>query len=375
MRLNWLEDELNALKVKNLYRKRVLREGLRDFCSNDYLALKDHPRVLEASKKALEKYGLGAGASQLVSGYTEYHRELEESLARFKGTPACLLFGSGYLANLGVIPTLAQEGDIILSDELNHASLIDGCRLSRAERFVFRHRDYEELEAFLKKERHRFRRALIVTDGVFSMDGDIADLKALSSIAEKYECLLYIDDAHGTGTVGKGKGTLTACGLKWKEYIVLMGTLSKALGSYGAFVCGTGKLVELLVNRARSLIFTTALPPAICAGARESLRIIEEKPELVVRLGELASFAYSVLKDLPFEVRFSGTPIIPIIVGEEVKALKLSEKLRKKGVLLQAIRYPTVPKGKARLRMTVSLRHSEEDILELKSLLSTLLRG
>jgi len=374
MSLNWLEEELKRLKGENLYRKRILREGLKDFCSNDYLGLKDHPRVVERSLKVLKEEGLGSGASQLVSGYTKHHRELEETLARFKGTPSCVLFGSGYMANVGTIPLLAGEGDLILSDELNHASLIDGCRLSKASRVVFRHRDYEQVENFLKRERHRFGRVLLVSDGVFSMDGDMADLKALSDLADRFDCILYIDDAHGTGTVGRGKGTLEELGLEWKENIVLMGTLSKALGSYGAFVCGSEELTEYLVNKARSLIFTTSLPPAVCAGAVESVRIIEENPEMVSKLRKLSERIYLQLKELPVEVKFSGTPIIPLIVGEERKAVEIAGRLREEGILLQAIRYPTVPRGTARLRMTVSLRYEEEDIELLLEKLSSLLR-
>ncbi len=365
MSMEWIEEELRRLREYGLYRERVQREGLLDFCSNDYLGLRDHPEVVEAVRRALEEYGLGSGASQLVSGYTKYHRVLEERLASFKGIPECVLFGSGYLANTGTIPVLAGEGDLILSDELNHASLIDGCRLSRAERRVFRHKDYEELEETLRRERKRFRRVLIVTDSVFSMDGDLADLEILYELSEKYGCLLYIDDAHATGTVGEGRGSLREFGLEWRENVILMGTLSKALGSYGAFVCGSSQLVSLLVNRARSLIFTTSLPPLLCAGALKSLEIIEENPSLVRKLRERAEFIYRELKDLTYEVRFYGTPIIPIMVGDEKRALELALKLRERGILLQAIRYPTVPKGEARLRLTVSLRYREEDVDKL----------
>jgi len=364
--MEWMKEVLRELEYSNLYRRRVLREGLKDFCSNDYLGLRDHPRVVEAAKRALERYGLGSGASQLVSGYTEIHARLEEELAKFKGTPACVLFGSGYMANVGTIPLLVGEEDLILSDELNHASLIDGCRLSKAERRVFRHRDYENLEDILKRERDRYRRVLIVTDTLFSMDGDLADIRALYEISERFECMLYLDDAHGTGTVGKGKGGLEEFGLTWRENVILMGTLSKALGSYGAFVCGSRELVEFLVNGARSLIFTTSLPPSVCAGALESLRILEENPKMVERLVEVEERLVTMLRELPYEVKHWGTPIIPLLVGEEVKALELSKKLLERGVFVQAIRYPTVQKGMARLRFTASLRYSEED-LELLS--------
>ncbi len=371
--MDWIREILYDLEDKKLYRRRIPREGLKDFCSNDYLGLRDHPRVVNAVKEALERYGLGSGASQLVSGYTEVHAELEEELARFKGTPACLLFGSGYLANVGAIPVLAEEGDLILSDELNHASLIDGCRLSRAERRIFRHRDYSQLEEILRRERHRFRRVLIVTDSLFSMEGDLADLRALYEISERFGCLLYVDDAHGTGTLGEGRGGLREFGLEWRENVIVMGTLSKALGSYGAFVCGSRELVELLVNRSRSLIFTTSLPPPVCAGALESLRILEGNPSMVEELRGLADRIYRDLRELPLEVRFHGTPIIPLIVGEEERALEISRRLRERGLLLQAIRYPTVPRGEARLRLTVSLRYREEDLKELLESLEVVL--
>ncbi len=371
--MEWIREILYDIEGKNLLRRRLLREGLKDFCSNDYLGLKDDPRVVEAAKKALDAYGLGSGASQLVSGYTRVHRELEEKLAQFKGTPACVLFGSGYLANVGTVPVLASEGDLILSDELNHASLIDGCRLSRAKTKIFGHRDYDQLEDILRKERGNFRRVLIVTDGVFSMDGDIADLRALYNISERFDCTLYIDDAHGTGTVGRGRGTIEEFGLEWRENVVLMGTLSKALGSYGAFVCGSLEVIELLINRARSLIFTTSLPPSVCAGALKSLEIVRDNPRMVDSLRDLSRSVYGKLKDLPLEVPFHGTPIIPLIVGDEGKTLELSRRLLERGMLLQAIRYPTVPKGRARLRLTVSLRYSEEDLEDLLRALEELL--
>ena len=373
--MDWIRDLLYDLEDKNLYRRRVVREGLKDFCSNDYLGLRDHPRVVEAVKEALDRYGLGSGASQLVSGYTELHAQLEERLARFKGTPACVLFGSGYLANVGTIPVLAGEGDLILSDELNHASLIDGCRLSKAERRIFRHKDYQQLEEMLKRERHRFRKVLIVTDSLFSMEGDLADLGALYEISERFGCMLYIDDAHGTGTLGEGRGGLREFGLEWRENVVVMGTLSKALGSYGAFVCGSRELAELLVNRSRSLIFTTSLPPPLCAGALESLKILEENPGMVEELRSLAKHVYGELSFLPLEVRFHGTPIIPLIVGEEERAVDISRRLMERGIFLQAIRYPTVPRGEARLRLTVSLRYKDEDLEELLESLKVILES
>ncbi len=374
MSLDWIKETLREIEEQGLYRRRLLREGLRDFCSNDYLGLKNHPAVVEASIKALREEGLGSGASQLVSGYTRLHQELERKLADFKGTPSCVLFGSGYMASVGAIPVLAGEGDLIISDSLNHASLIDGCRLSKAKKIVIEHRDYSSLKRLLDRERHKFRNVLIVTDGVFSMDGDIADLKALSDVADRFDCMLYVDDAHGTGTVGEGRGTLKELGLEWKENVVVMGTMSKALGGYGAFVCGSVEVVELLVNKARSLIFTTSLPPAVCGGVIEALKIIERNPSMVGDLRKLSSYAYERLKNLPLQVRFWGTPIIPLIVGDERKAVELSKALLKEGFFLQAIRYPTVPRGEARLRMTVSLRYTRRDIDQLVEALTYALK-
>ncbi|MDQ7082444.1 MAG: 8-amino-7-oxononanoate synthase [Aquificota bacterium] len=360
--MDWARKVLSELRSSDLYRKRVLREGVLDFCSNDYLGLRDHPEVVEEAVKALRDTGLGSGASQLVSGYTRYHRNLEERLAEFKGVQRCVLFGSGYLANVGTIPALAEEGDLILSDELNHASIIDGCRLSRARKVIFPHRDYERLREILRKERGNYNKVLIISDSVFSMDGDTADVRKLLSIAEEFDCLLYLDEAHATGTLGRGRGILEEFGLRWTERIILMGTLSKALGSYGAFVCGSGDLVDLIVNRARSLIFTTSLPPSLCAGALKAVDIVEKNPELVRRLKERSIHIRRRLSELPLEVPFHGTPIIPIMVWDEGKALRMAEGLLRSGILLQAIRYPTVPKGKARLRLTVSLRYRDEDV-------------
>lgn len=370
--MHWLEEELEKLKGQNLYRQRLLREGLIDFCSNDYLALKDHPQVVEEAIRALREYGLGSGASQLVSGYTKEHKKLEEKLAQFKGTPCCVLFGSGYLANLGTIPALVGEEDLLLSDQLNHASIIDACKLSKANLLIFKHRDYEDLEELLKENRKKYRRCLIVSDTVFSMDGDIADIKVLKRFSKEYDCMLYLDEAHATGVLGdRGKGGLEAFNESWEEFMVIMGTLSKALGSYGAFVCGSERLCEYLVNRARSLIFSTSLPPSACAGARRAIEILEKEPWRVERLKNLAQKLHSSLTELGFEVPFYGTPILPLMVYEEERAINIRDRLLLKGLLLQAIRYPTVPKGKARLRLTVSIKYKEEEIRLLLQSLKT----
>ncbi len=370
--MHWLEEELEGLKGQNLYRRRLLREGLIDFCSNDYLAFKDHPQVVEEAIRALREYGLGSGASQLVSGYTKEHKKLEEKLAQFKGTPCCVLFGSGYLANLGTIPALVGEEDLLLSDQLNHASIIDACKLSKANLLIFKHRDYEDLEELLKENRKRYRRCLIVSDTVFSMDGDIADIRVLKRLSKEYDCMLYLDEAHATGVLGdRGKGGLEAFNESWEEFMVIMGTLSKALGSYGAFVCGSERLCEYLINRSRSLIFSTSLPPSVCAGARRAIEILEKEPWRVERLKNLAQKLHSSLTELGFEVPFYGTPILPLMVYEEERAINIRDRLLSKGLLLQAIRYPTVPKGKARLRLTVSIKYKEEEIRLLLQSLKT----
>jgi len=369
--MRWLEAELEKLKNENLYRERLIPKGMKNFCSNDYLGLRNHPEVIEEVIRVLKEEGLGSGASQLVSGYTEYHRSLEERLAEFKGVPACVLFGSGYLANVGVIPILAGEGDLILSDELNHASIIDGVRLSRAEKKIFRHRDYEHLEELLRKYRKNYKRVLVITDTVFSMDGDIADLKKLYQLSEKYDFILYLDEAHATGTIGKGG--LDYFGLPFGENVVLMGTLSKAVGAYGAFVCGSRLLTEYIVNKARSLIFSTSLPPAVCAGALKALDLIE-KEKLPLKLREKERKVVAILREIGIDFSYHRTPIIPLMLYEEKKALRVAQGLLREGVLLRAIRYPTVPKGEARLRLTVSLSYSDEDLKLLKEALKKVLR-
>ncbi|MDW8066051.1 MAG: 8-amino-7-oxononanoate synthase [Aquificaceae bacterium] len=371
--MDWLRKELDFLKEQYLYRTRFLREGLKDFCSNDYLGLKKHPEVLEASIRALREYGLGSGASALVSGYTFYHKELEEKLADFKRVECCVLFGSGYLANLGTIQSLVGDGDAAFSDQLNHASIVDACRLSKAKVFVYKHRDYQNLEELLRKNRENYKKCLVVSDTVFSMDGDVADISKLKKLCKEYDCMLYLDEAHATGVLGKhGRGGLEAFGESWEDFLVIMGTLSKAIGSYGAFVCGSKVLCEYLINRARSLIFSTSLPPAVCAGAIKALEIIQAENWRLEKLKTTSERLYEGLKAVNLQVLYNRTPIIPIMVYDESKAISIRDYLLQKGILLQAIRYPTVPKGQARLRLTASLNYSEEDIQLLLEALKSL---
>jgi 8-amino-7-oxononanoate synthase len=370
--MDWIEEELQKIHQQKLLRRRTLREGLIDLCSNDYLGLREHPEVKEEAIRVIKDYGVGSGASALVSGYTTHHKSLEEKLADFKGVPACVLFGSGYLANLGTIPALVSEGDMILSDQLNHASIIDACRLSRAKVFVFPHLDYEKAEEILKEYRKAYRRCLLVSDSVFSMDGDIAHLPTLLKLSQEYDCMLMLDEAHATGTLGeKGKGILYAFGIPWQENIILMGTLSKALGSYGAFVCGSQRLVDYLINRARSLIFSTSLPPSLCASAKKALEVLEREEWMVPTLKSLAEDIYKRLSEMGFFVKFHGTPILPIMLYSEERALELSKYLLERGVFLQAIRYPTVPMGEARLRLTASLKYKKEDLEYFYTLLKS----
>ena len=354
-----LLKELEELKGKNLYRRRFIPENLHVLCSNNYLNLSQREEVKEAAKRAVELYGTGSGASQLVSGYTKLHREAELTLQKIKKIPACITVGSGYLANLAVLTALSGKGDLILSDELNHASIIDGVRLSKAERFIYPHKNTLEVKKFLEKNRKRFKRCLIVTDGVFSMDGDFAPLVELSAIAEHFECFLVVDDAHATGTIGYS--SLHYWGLEWKEHIVEVGTFSKALGSYGAYVCASKVVIDYLINKARPIIFSTSLPPPVVAAAKTSLEILEREPHLMEELRKRSRWVKGELKRLGFDLGITEdfTPIVPIMVYDERRALELRDKLLERGFFVQAIRYPTVAKGKARLRLTVTLEHSE----------------
>jgi 8-amino-7-oxononanoate synthase len=355
------KKRLEFLKRENLYRERIVPpEGVKVLCSNNYLNLSRHPGVVEASIEAAKRCGTGSGASALVSGYGNLHRLLELETARYKETPACLTVGSGFLANVGLFSALAGEGDLILSDRLNHASIIDGVRLSKAKRVIYPHKDTAFIERFLQEHRPEFKSCLLVTDGVFSMDGDVAPLDKLYKLAEKFGCFLIIDDAHTTAAVERS--SLHLFKLDWKPFVIEIGTYSKALGSYGAFICGSAALVEYLVNTLRSYIFSTALPPTVIAASLAALGVVQKEPSLVKRLRALSLWIKEELKSAGFDLGLSDeiTPIVPIMVGDEEKALKLRNRLLERGYFVQAIRYPTVEKGKARLRLTVSLEHPPE---------------
>lgn len=369
-----LKEELERLKRENLYRKRFIPEGLKIFCSNNYLNLAKNPEVIEAVKETVQIYGVGSGASQLVSGYTELHQRVEQKLSEVKRIPQCITVGSGYLANLSVLTALVGRGDIILSDRLNHASIVDGVRLSKAEKFVYPHKDTVAVERFLKENRKRFKRCLIVTDGVFSMDGDLAPLRELSKIAETYNCFLVVDDAHATGTIGYS--SLHYWGLEWQPHIVEVGTFSKALGSYGAYICASETVIEYLTNFARPIIFSTSLPPPALAGALKGLEILQKQPEVVGKLQNLSKEFKRELKNLGLDLGITEdiTPIVPLMVYDERRALEIRDRLLEEGIFIQAIRYPTVEKGKARLRLTVTLEHSEEDYERLLKVLRKIKR-
>ena len=367
-----IEERLAELQSSGLRRRLRLVEGPQGpevvldgrpvlmLCSNNYLGLADHPRLRRAAADAALSLGTSAGASRLISGSMSIHAELEAGLAEFKGTETALLFGSGYLANTGTIAALAQRGEVVFSDELNHASIIDGCRLAGAETFVYRHADTEHLEWGLR--RAAGRQALIVTDGIFSMDGDIAPLPVLADLSRRHRCRLLVDEAHATGCIGPGgRGSVPAAGLSG-EVDVIVGTLGKALGGYGAYVCGSASLVDFLVNSARPFIFSTAPPPPAVAAAQAALELLVERPERVKRLGANAAALRHGLRTEGLEPIGSETQIVPLVIGEADDAMALCERLLAEGLFAQAIRPPTVPPGTCRLRLTTMATHRKSEL-------------
>ncbi len=363
---------LEELRERGLYRRLRLIEGPQGprvllggrevllLCSNDYLGLAADARVREAAAEAALRWGAGAGASRLISGNMEPHRELESRLAAFKGYERALLFGSGYLANMGTIAALAGPGEVIFSDQLNHASIIDGCRLARAETVVYRHNDVDHLDSLLRAAEGA--PSLIVTDGVFSMDGDVAPLPELAELARRYGARLMVDEAHATGAIGPGgRGAVAAAGLSG-EVDVVVGTLGKALGSYGAYACASAETVEFLVNRARPFVFSTAPPPPAVGAARAALDVLEAEPERVKRLAANARALREGLAGEGLVATASTTQIVPIEVGEAKPTMELCERALERGVFAQGIRPPTVPEGSSRLRFTVMATHDPEEL-------------
>jgi 8-amino-7-oxononanoate synthase len=329
-------------------------------CSNNYLGLADHPRVREAAADAAMRWGVGTGASRLVSGTMTIHRRLEERLAGFTGRQSALLFGSGYLANAGVIAALARPGDVVFSDERNHASIVDGCRLSRAEVFVYDHGDLEHLDWGIGKAQGRG--ALIATDSVFSIDGDVAPLIEIVELARQHDLRVLVDESHGTGVLGPGgRGALAEAGIE-DQVDVIVGTLGKALGSYGAFVACDEPMARYLVNAARTFIFSTALPPPAIAGALAALDVLQASPRRVQRLAANAAALCDELEHAGFDLGSARTPILPLVVGDAQLALRICESALVRGVFVEAIRPPTVPPMASRLRLAVMATHREEEL-------------
>ena len=373
-RLVWVEEEIQSLKDNGLYNqirtisspqgawlvvdgKKVL-----NFCSNNYLGLANHPKMVAAVKKVVDEYGVGPGAVRSIAGTMDIHLELERRLAQFKGVEACVSFQSGFSANLATIPCLVGKGDGILSDELNHASIIDGSRLSGATIIRFNHADARDLENKILENRDKFRRLLVITDGVFSMDGDMAPLDEIYEITSKYDVMLMVDDAHGEGVVGKGgRGIVDHFGLNGKVDIEV-GTMSKAFGVMGGMVTGNAKLIEWIRQRGRPFIFSSALTPADVAACKTAIDLMEESTELVDRLWENGNYFKAEMKNLGFDTGLSQTPITPVMLGDAKLAKDFSKELFNEGVFAMALGFPTVPIGKARIRVMISATHTKEDL-------------
>ena len=335
-----------------------------NFCSNDYLGLANHPQVVEAMQSGAARYGVGSGAAHLVCGHSYAHHALEEELAAFTQRPRALLFSTGYMANLGVMGALCRSGERVLQDRLNHASLVDAAQLSGARPQRYLHTDVTSLTKKIAASKNSA--ALIASDGVFSMDGDIAPVTQLASLARSHNIPLMIDDAHGLGVLGKhGGGTLEQAGLTADDVPVLMGTLGKAFGTFGAFVAGSDELIETLIQQARSYIYTTALPPALAAATRASLKLVQSEPWRRERLGQLIARFTQGAAQLKLPLLPSQTPIQPLLIGDNQRALTLSEKLAGRGLLVSAIRPPTVAPGAARLRITLTCNHTDTHIDQL----------
>ncbi|WP_170075145.1 8-amino-7-oxononanoate synthase [Paraclostridium dentum] len=368
--MNDINKKIQQLKKMNLYRDiKYLTESQDKYttidnksvilmASNNYLGLSNNNLIKQAAIESIKYYGVGSGGSRLTTGSYDVHRELEKKIAKFKNYEDCLVFNNGYMANVGVISSICDEDYTIFSDELNHASIIDGCRLSKAKVVVYKHNDMIDLLNKVKLKNSKY--GVIVTDSVFSMDGDIANLEEIIGIAKDNNLITIVDDAHATGVIGeKGKGSCEY--FNTKNIDITIGTLSKAIGSEGGFVCANSEITEFLRNKARSFIFSTALSPSVISAAIKSMEIIEKNPELIKKLNENIEYFCEKLDEIGFKVK-SDTPIVPIIIGNEDTANEFSKKLLEEGVFIPAIRYPTVKKGKARLRATIMATHNFDDI-------------
>ena len=373
----YLDSEIHALKEKGIFRMpRVLQSAAgprvrmdgRDIIqlsSNNYLGLTQHPRVVEAARSAVETYGAGPGAVRTIAGTMSLHLELEERLARFKGTESSLVFQTGYTANVGVVSTLMQRGDLIVSDELKHACIIDGCLLCKDDLAIYRHLDYSHLREILKAARGKTTgKILVVADGVFSMDGDMSDLKAIADLCDEFDAIPMVDDAHATGVLGRnGRGTVDHFGLK-DRWDVQIGTMSKAFGVMGGYVCGARSLVEFYIHKARPFLFSSSHPPAVIAACTAAVDVMESEPELHQRLWDNTRFFKAGLKKLGFDTGSSTTPITPVIIGSGAKAARFSDELFTRGVFAQGIFFPMVAEEKSRVRTIVMATHSREDLKE-----------
>ena len=374
--LSFLHDALEDLKAKHVYTHlRVLDTEQKpvatvdgkeviNLASNNYLGLTTHPKLRKAALEAVRKYGVGTGAVRSISGTMKIHMELEEQIARFKQTEACVVFQSGFTANAGTVSAILGKDDLIISDELNHASIIDGSRLSKATIKVFKHKDIADCERILKETENWNGRKLLVTDGVFSMDGDIADLPSLCDLAEKYQCITMVDDAHSSGVLGRnGRGTVDHLNCHGRVDIQV-GTLSKAIGVLGGYVCGSRELIDFLYHRARPFIFSTSHPPAVVGACRAAFEVLDSEAgeKLINRLWSNTKFFKRKLKKLGFKTGVSETPITPIHVGEAAKAFEFGRQLFAEGLFAPAIGYPTVAEGKARLRAIVTATHKRSEL-------------
>ena len=372
--LSFLKEKIQELKNQGVYRKLPILEGPNEsevilngkkvinLSSNNYLGFANHPRLKKAAIEAVEKYGAGAGAVRTIIGNMDIHEELEELLAKFKREEAAMVFQSGFNCNAGAIQAITEKGDMIISDELNHASIIDGSRLSKADRAIYKHSDMDSLEQVLKENRDKYRNILIITDGVFSMDGDIAKLPEIVELAEKYEAMTYVDDAHGSGVLGEsGRGTVDHFGLHGRVDFSI-GTLSKAIGVVGGYVAGSKTMQEWLNHRGRPILFSTSLPPAAVGAIMEAIRILMETTEYTDRLWKNARYFKEKLGNLGFNTGHSETPITPVIIGDEAKTMEFSKKLFDNGVFVSGIVFPTVPRGTGRVRCMVTAGHNEEQL-------------
>ena len=373
-KLDWLNQEIDGLKEQGLYNRirtigsaqgawlTVDGKNVLNFCSNNYLGLANHPKIVEAAKEATKKYGVGPAAVRSIAGTMDLHVQLEQRLAKFKGAEDVITFQSGFTANLGTISALVGKEDVVFSDRLNHASIIDGCRLSGAKIIPYEHNDPGALEDAIKENLSNYRRALIVTDGVFSMDGDIAPLPELYEVAKKYDILFMVDDAHGEGVLGQGgRGIVDHFGLYGKEYIEV-GTMSKAFGVVGGIVAGDRVIIEWLRQRGRPFLFSSAVTAPDAAACLAAVDLLEESTELVDRLWSNAKYFKAEMKKLGFDTGVSETPITPVMLGEAPLAQQFSRELFEEGVFAMAIGFPTVAKGKARIRVMISAAHDNDDL-------------